>query len=209
MKVDRPKLIWIPEEVNVNKVEEEQYKNFLLGLEAGEFSGEISYIRGKKSRLLNEITDLAESLKLQKKKIVPPKLSVLLDTHYVDQISVLDLYRRLIEEKVQPFLNPQESDPVKTIQSLEERITQVENLIFYFGEVSEQWIKERFIAARQYIANSKLRPKRFLLFLMPPEKDPAEVAQEFSMSKADIFDNSNSAELQVSILRGLLQRIKG
>ena len=209
LEIDKPKLIWIPEEIKISEVEEEQYKNFLLTLETGEtFSEKTSYIRGKKSRLLQEILDLAEVLKKRQDQTAPESLSVLLDAHYVDQYSAYDLCKNLVEEQIHPFLNPQEIDPRTNMQFLEDRIRSVKKLVFFYGKVSGQWIEERFIAAKQYILDSEYPIKDFLLFLMPPVKNPDEISLQFGVPKIDVIDNSASSQLQISALKQLLERIK-
>jgi hypothetical protein len=73
------------------------------------------FVRGSKSTLAQEIIDFAEHLKTQQsqKKAETGKLSVLLDTHFNDQLYALDLSRILLENKIQPFINPQEDDPTQ------------------------------------------------------------------------------------------------
>ena len=207
--VDKPKLIWVPEEVDISEVEEEKYKSFLMTLETGEtLSEKASYIRGKKSRLLQEIIDLAVVLENRERQVMPASLSVLLDAHYVDQYAAYDLCKNLVEEQVHPFLNPQEIEPRTNIQFLEERIRSVQNLVFFYGKVSGKWIEERFIAARQYILDSKYPIKDFLFFLMPPVKDPGEISLQFGIPQSNVIDNSASAQLQIKTLKQLLERIK-
>lgn len=210
LQVDNPKLIWVPEETDFNSVEDETYKDFLIELDTGgSFSDDTSYIRGKKSTLVKEIMDLAEMLKdRQKQSVAVDKLAVLLDTHRVDQLTVQDLYKNLVVEHIKPLLNPEEGDPLKNIQALEETIRQVRKLVFYYGEVSEQWIKERFNAARQFLARPRFPEKEFLVFLMPPLKNPDAVAKDFQIPPTDVFDNSTSAQLQLNIFRKFLERIK-
>jgi hypothetical protein len=209
LQTDKPKLIWVPEEIDINEVEEEKYRNFLLTLETGEILSEkTSYIRGKKSRLLQEIVDRAAALEEFEKQAMPEALSVLLDAHYVDQFDAYDLCKNLVAKEVHPFLNPQEIDPRTNIQYLEDRIRNVKKLVFFYGKVSGKWIEERFNAARQYILDSKYPLKDFLFFLMPPVKDPDKIALQFSISKDNVIDNSASTQLQIDALKQLLDRLK-
>jgi len=84
----KSQLVWVPAETDIEVVEEENYKLFLQGLEKGKASEKsYEYIRGTKSTLAQEITDFAEQVKLQQQKqAVKEKVSVLLDTHFNDQI---------------------------------------------------------------------------------------------------------------------------
>lgn len=206
---NKPKLIWIPDDVNINSIEEEKYRDFLSELDSGKKnSGDISYIRGKKSRLFQEIIDRAESLKEKRKQVVPDPYSVLLDTRYDDPMFVMDLWTNLSNQKVRTFLYPQKGDPKTTIQFLKDCISQVKNLVFCYNQNSKEWVKERFIAARQFIIENDFPVKKLLFFLLPPKESPGEISVEFGIPEIDIIDNSFSSQLHNQALQKLLERIK-
>ena len=151
----KQQLIWVPKEMDINLIGEAPYKTFMQGLDSGkQVPNKIEYIRGTKSELTQQIKDLAEQLKKQLAQPPEGKLSVLLDTHYNDQMYALELSKSLLENQIQPFINPQDDDPRKNINILEDRISQVNKLVFFYGNVAAEWVSERMKAALQLILSN-------------------------------------------------------
>lgn len=209
MQVSKPKIIWVPEELNIGAVTDNVHKAFLNELEKGErFSEDISYIRGKKSRLTQEIVDFAEEIKERKLEAISEAYSALLDIHFADTSFIMRLLANFYEEKIKTFLNPQEGNPNLNIQLLKNGLRQVKNLVFFYSQNSRDWVEERFVAAKQYMLDSKSARKKFLFFLLPPREDPAKIATVFGVPKINVIDNSFSPQLQNEALHHLLTRIK-
>jgi TIR domain len=209
LKIERPKLIWVPEELNIATIEEQRYREFLQDLDSGKNITEgMSYIRGKKSRLKQQIVDLAESLKEKRLQKEPAGYSALLDIHYEDTFFINNLLGSFFKEDIQTFLNPQQGDPLINIQTLKDCIMKVKNLVFFYSQHSRDWVRERFIAARQYIIDSNFPVKGFLFFLLPPQEQPDKIAMEFHVPVNDVIDNSFSPELQSQAMQQLVERIK-
>ena len=207
----KSQLIWVPAEMSITEIEEEKYKSFLHNLEDGKASVKnFEYIRGAKSTLSQEITDLAEQIKLQQQKgTAKEKISVLLDTHFNDQIYALDLSKTLLENQIQPFINPQEDDPRTNINILAERIRQVSKLIFFYGQVSRDWVLERMSAALQLIITNNYPVDDFFIYLAPPHKDPNDISLRQRFLKVSVVDSSNNARLDDISLQQFLKNLKG
>jgi TIR domain len=206
----KSKLIWVPAELDLASVEEEKYKLFLEGLEQGKQSVKTyEYIRGIKSTVTQEIIDFAGQLRLQQQQQpAKEKISVLLDTHYNDQLYALDLSRTLLENEIQPFINPQEDDPRKNINILSDRIRQVNKLIFFYGKVSKDWVLERMSAALQLIVTNNFPIEDFYIFLAPPHKDPNEIFLKQRFLKINVLDNSDKPGIDSILLQQLLKNLK-
>jgi len=204
----KQQLIWVPKEMDINLIEEENYKTFMQGLTSGkQVSNKIEYIRGTKSELTQQIKNLAEQLK---KQILPQptgKLSVLLDTHYNDQMYALELSKSLLENQIQPFINPQDDDPRKNINILEDRISQVNKLVFFYGNVAAEWVSERMKAALQLIKSNQYPSKEFIVFMLPPHKDPNDKIVEQGF-KVNVVNNSDTLQLDFNALELLLKSLK-
>lgn len=206
---DKPQLIWLPEELKIDTVEDEEYKAFLQDIDKGiKSSKNIKYIRGIKSELPQQIGDLAKSI--QQRWAQPPKgkVSVLLDTHYNDQVYALELSRKLLENEIQPFINPQEDDPQKNINILSDRISQVTKLIFFYGKVSKDWVEERMKAALQFIASNHYPIKDFFVFMVPPHKEANEISLKQQLIKINIVNNSDTLQLDFNTLQQFFTSIK-
>jgi hypothetical protein len=210
LQSSKPQLIWIPEKINIEAVKEEQYKTFMQGLETGKQSSKkIEYIRGPKSTLTRQIKEFAEQLK--KQQLIPPpggKVAVLLDTHYNDQLYALELSKSLLENQIQPFINPQDDDPQKNIKNLEDRISQVRTLVFFYGKVAGDWVSERMKAARQLIVINDYPIKEFFVCMLPPHKDPDDKSLIQQFFKVNVVDNSDTGQLVADTLEYLLKGIK-
>jgi hypothetical protein len=207
----KSQMIWVPAETDIALIEEENYKTFLQRLEQGKSAGKsFEYIRGSKSTLSQEIADLAKQVKLlQQKQTAKEKISVLLDTHFNDQIYALDLSKTLLQNQIQPFINPQEDDPRKNLNILAERVRQVSKLIFFYGQVSKDWVMERMSAALQLIITNNYAIDDFYIYMAPPHKEPNEISLRQRFLKVSVIDSSNNAQLDNISLQQFVRNLKG
>jgi hypothetical protein len=212
LQIAKPKLIWVPAEVDVSIIEDEKYKLFLQKLEEGKQTyRSLEYIRGEKSTLTRQIADFAEQLKLQqqqRRQAAKGKIAVLLDTHFNDQAYAWDLGKTLWENEIQPFINPQEDDPRENIDMLADRISQVNKLIFLYGKVSKDWVLERMIAALQLIITNNLPVDAFFIFLVPPHKEPDDISLKQELLKVNVINNSDNTYISTDTLQQLLRNLK-
>ena len=195
LKSGKSQMIWVPAEIDFANIEDEKYKLFLQGLETGKTSSEgYEFVRGSKSTLAKEIIDFAEQVKAQQmqKKAVKGKVSVLLDTHFSDQQYAFDLSKTLFENRIQPFINPQEDDPRKNINLMGERLSQVNKLIFLYGSVSKEWVLERMSAALQLIITKNYPIEDFFIYMAPPHKEAGSITLNQRFLKVNVIDSSNN-----------------
>jgi hypothetical protein len=212
LTTEKPKLIWMPDEINIDDVEEDNYKLFLESLEDGKkANGKYEFIKGARSSVSQYILDMAEQMKvqLQTKAASAARLAVLLDTHYNDQLYAMDIGKTLLENDIQPFINPQEDDPRKNINILEDRISQVSKLIFFYGRVSRDWVLERMSAALQLIVTHNFPVEGFLVYMVPPHKDPNDISLRQRFLKVNVIDNSDAPHINRESFALLLKELKG
>jgi hypothetical protein len=191
----KAQMIWVPAELDFENIEDEKYKTFLQDLETGKTASKgYEFVRGSKSTLAQEIIDYANQLKAQLmvKKANTGKLSVLLDTHFNDQLYALELSKMLLENQIQPFINPQEDDPRKNINLLGDRISQVRKLIFLYGSVSREWVLERMSAALQLIITNNYPIEDFFIYMAPPHKEAVGITFNQRFLKVNVIDSSNN-----------------
>lgn len=207
----KSQMIWVPAEIDFSSIEDEKYKLFLQGLESGKAASKnYEFVRGSKSTLAKEIADFAEQVKVQQmqKKDEKGKVSVLLDTHFSDQLYALDLSRALLENKIQPFINPQEDDPRKNINLMGERLSQVNKLIFLYGSVSKEWVLERMSAALQLIITNNYPIEDFFIYMAPPHKESDEISLNQRFLKVNVINSSNNQVLDKATLDQFLTDLK-
>jgi hypothetical protein len=153
--------------------------------------------------------DLAEQIKLQQQpQKSGDKIAVLLDTHYNDQMYAFDLSKSLLENEIQPFINPQEDDPRKNINMLGERISQVRKLVFFYGKVSRDWVLERMSAALQLIVTNNYPVEEFFVLMVPPHKDPNDLALKQRFLKVNVVDNSNYNQFNTDVFQKFVKNLK-
>lgn len=209
LKGSKASLVWTPADMALDDVEEEAYKRFLQNLESGKQAAKnYDYIRGIKGELPQQITTLAERLKAQQK---PPqkagKLAVLLDVHVEDQKYAWKLGSTLWEHEIEPILNPQEDSPVETNSLLSERIGQANKLVFFYGKVQWTWVQRRITAAMKLIINNNYPADEFFVFLVPPHKNPADIAFGKSYLRLNVINNSDFADINQDSLQQFLQTV--
>ena len=192
----KPKLIWVPSNLNIETVEQEKYRSFLRNLENGEMeTPDYKYIRSTKSELAQQVIDMAKDLYTRWSGIQDGKLSVLIDTHINDQIYAFELGKGLLEHEIQPYINPQEGDPQKNVSILEDRIGQVSKLIFFYGKISRDWVIERMKAAVQLVVAKKYPIKEFFVLMLPPHKDPDTITLDQSAVTIKIINYSDAPQI--------------
>ncbi len=211
LQSEKPQMIWVPSETDFSTVEETEYKRFLQGLETGKgISKAYEFIRGSKSLIAKQISDFAEQIKLMEveKPQEGERLSVLLDTHLNDQTYAFDLGKALLENNIQPFINPQEDDPRKNIELLGNRIGQVKKMIFLYGKVSKEWVLERMSAALQLIITRNYPIEDFVIYMAPPQKENDDISINQKFLKINIVDNSNHQILDRAGIDKFLNALK-
>lgn len=207
----KSQMIWVPSELDFENIEDEKYKLFLQDLENGKASSKgYEFVRGSKSTLAQEIIDFAEQIKAQqsKKSSSQERLSVLLDTHFNDQMYALDLSKTLLENQIQPFINPQEDDPRKNMNLLNDRISQVRKLIFLYGNVSREWVLERVSAALQLIITNNYPIEDFFIYMAPPYKEASDISIKQKFLKVNIIDSSKNQTIEKGVLDRFLSDLK-
>ena len=207
----KPQMIWMPAETDIAAVEEDKYKRFLQGIETGKAGTKTyEFVRGAKSTLAQDIIDFAEQVKARHKQptVETGKISVLLDTHFSDQLYALDLSRALLENQVQPFINPQEDDPRKNINLMGDRLSQVKKLIFLYGSVSKDWVLERMSAALQLIITNNYPIEDFIIYMAPPHKESGDIGLNQRFLKVIVINRSDSTSMNKDQLQHFIQSIK-
>lgn len=215
LESEKPQLIWMPAETNIEIIEEEQYKTFMQSLEGGQpLKKKIDFVRGAKSELTQQIIDLVEQLKKEQEQAAmahetaAATLSVLLDTHLSDQLYAWKVGESLLENGIQPYINPVEDNPVRNANAWEDRISQVSKMVFFYGKVTWDWVRARMNAALQSIVTNDYAVEEFIVFMVPPHKDPGDITIKQRVLKLNVVNNSDTPQLNTLALQQFIQNIK-
>ena len=187
------KLIWVPGQLNLHDIEEEPYKRFLSDLDSGnKTANKLDFVRGAKSELITQVKDIITRIIREAAPLpIAGQLSVLLDTHIKDQLFALELSKTMVDKNIQPYINPQDDDPHKNINMLEDRISLVSKLIFFYGKVSKEWVIERMNAALQIIVEHNYAVDDFIVIMLPPHKDSNDFVLRQRFLKVNVFNYSD------------------
>lgn len=204
------KLIWIPGQLNLNDIEEEPYKHFLSDLDSGTKNApKLDFVRGVKSELTTQVKDIITRIIKETAPVpIEGQLSVLLDTHIKDQLFAFEFGKFMLDKNIQPYINPQDDDPHKNISMLEDRISLVRKLIFFYGKVSKDWVIERMNAALQVIVEHNYFVDDFIVVMLPPHKDNSEFVLRQRFVKVNVFDYSDQPITEGGRLDDFFNKLK-
>ncbi len=210
LSLDAAPLIWIPKGIGPEQVADEQqeHRDFLDRLENGvRDQGAFDFVRGTSAELAPQII---EKLKQRQASAEADAVTqaVLVDTHLKDQLFAFELSRFLLENKIQPYINPQEDDPTKNTDLLEARLNEVSMLMILYGSVNENWVRQRLGAALQLKMVNNLPIQSFCIVSVPPEKKVKAIDFNFGMDWIWLVDNSGSTTLDPAALAPVLQSLR-
>ncbi|NIO87400.1 MAG: hypothetical protein GTN53_42775, partial [Candidatus Aminicenantes bacterium] len=108
---ETPQIIWVPEQLKIDKIEDEAHKNFLYNLKTEERKKDTyDFIQGPETSITRDLLEKISLLKTPPKR-APLEYSVLLDTHLKDQMCAFRLGQYLIDKGIQPFINQENGGP--------------------------------------------------------------------------------------------------
>lgn len=187
-------IIWAPQSLDIQTVEDTEYKSFLDQVENGaRGQSKYSFIRESPSSIAREILERIEDMKAAAQTAQVPS-AALVDTHFKDQLHALDLIRFLSDKNIQPFINPEEDDPRKNMRILEERLKQVTKLIIIFGTVTEEWVRARLAAAVQIAITERCPLKACGIYFAGTRKKGADGGFNLGFLPVYTFDSSDLSD---------------
>jgi hypothetical protein len=202
-------IIWVPRDLDLSTIEEETHKAFLHQLENGpRRDARYDFVRSTKADLLPQILEKLTQLQTAQTVNSATPSAVLLDSHIKDLAPAAELSNYLVENQITAYLNPQEDDPNKNMDILEDRLGRVNTLMILFGNVSADWVRQRLGAALQLTVIRMLSIKAFCIVAVPPEKKSQELDFHVGQIPITTIDNSRGG-LDPSLLTPVLEGLQG
>ena len=190
----RAQLIWAPQSLELELVEDEAYRQFLDRLENGpREQTRYSFIRESPSAIAREVLARLDQLR-QAARAPRAPAAALLNTHLKDQLHALDLSRFLLEQNVQPYINPEADDPSQNVKILEERLKQVSRLIIVFGNVAEEWVRARLGEAVKIAITEDCPLKACGIYFAPPRRKASDGKFNLGFLPVYQFDSQDIAD---------------
>jgi len=178
LKHAKSQFIWVPNTLELETVEDTNYKAFIDELQNGNRgASNYSFIKGSASSLSREVSQMLDRPPVGAQNGKPGgSTAALVDTHLKDQLHAYALGQFLIGKCIQPYINPEEDDPSKNMKVLEERLKQVNKLIVIFGDVGEQWVRARLAVAMQIAITARVQLKACGVYFAPPrQRGPSNI----------------------------------
>jgi len=172
----KSQLIWVPQPLNqeaVGKIADKTQRDLLDRLENGKRDRtNYRFVRESPSEIANLVIARLEEIRRERER-KDLALAALINTHLKDQFHAWEIGKALSENKVQPLINPPVDDPTLSANVLEALLKQASKLIVIFGQVTEDWVRERLGAALNVAATTPDCPLRGLAvcFVPPRRKD--------------------------------------
>jgi hypothetical protein len=191
LKHARSQVIWVPQGLDIKTVEVASYQTFVDGLENGSREkAAYRFLREVPGVITHEILEQIEQLRAP--VTVSSSSGVLLNTHFKDQPYTYDLTRFFHDRGVKYMICPELDDPRSNMKVFVEMLKQTATLIIVFGEVAEEWVRERLAAALQTVITEQCPLKSLGIYLAPPKKKDAGLHFNQGFFRVHMMDNSES-----------------
>jgi hypothetical protein len=192
----KSQLIWVPQSLDIQSIEDEAHRDFLDRLENGKrnLTG-YKFIREPQTAITREIINRLDELK-QESAAKSDDSAVLLETHLKDQLHAFDLGRTLTELKIRLHLHSEGDEPGGSVRAFEESLRKVNRLIIVFGSVDEYWVRERLGDAVKFAVTARHPLKSCSVYFAPPRNKSDN--GEFKLPPLPVyeFDSRDLADTQ-------------
>ena len=109
------------------------------------------------------------------------------------------------KKNVQPFINPEEDDPKRNIQILQERLRQVKAMAILFGQVNVEWVRARLAEAVKIVICENYPVESFHIILAPSSQSQEGAHFAFPLQNLDVIDSRTG--LNPEVLHPLFNRL--
>jgi len=199
-------LVWIHEDVDTERIDDEQQKLLIEELENTEKEN-YDFQKGIYiDEVLETITDSLNGSVTTEEDIpshtIPPLTNVLLDTNKIDSDFVLDIQRSLLDKNILPLVNQVVEGPKNRIDAIENLLQLAHAVVIIYGKAEEIWVHSRVILAMNLSVSRKVRIRTICIYLAaPPKKDSISKTfeQDYPLLKLHSLDNQrgfNSGSLE-------------
>jgi len=195
----KSQLIWVPQSLDIQTIEDEAHRDFLDRLEKGkrDLTG-YRFIREPQSEIALQIVCRLEELE-QESAAKDDASAVLLETHLKDQLHAFDLGRTLTELRIRLHLHSEGNEPGGSVRAFEESLRKVDRLIIVFGSVAEDWVRERLGDAVKFAITARHPLKSCSVYFAPPRNKSDNGKFKLPLLPVYEFDSRDLADPQTFI----------
>ena len=204
---DSESLIWVPDTLKDETIEDKAQATWLKELETGpRKSTGFHFIRSSEQEFIEQVKQ-----KLSQQNSPTNNISLdtrfLIDTHQKDQFYAYQVASILSEKGLDVNFNKVLDDPVKNLENFQLKIEGVHNLIIMFGSVAPAWLKGRIqeavkVVTEQFSTGTPLLEDIWVCLL--PSSPGEQAIPQIPLIKISCLDISNSKTIEASIIDRLL-----
>lgn len=211
MQKPHSSIIWIPDHLHKDDMEDEQQAQWLHELEHDQRQQHhFQFVRSNRQSLIDQIKQIIEQQLAQNQQAkTDDELRFLIDTHVKDQMSAFELAAKLSGKQIKVGFNQETDDPVQSLENFENAVKEVQNLIIMFGEVAPNWLQGRIQTALKVIANQwheSVALQNIWVCLLPASRNTQTSNNFPPILNIQYLDNSGSSSIDETIIETLLQQ---
>jgi len=196
--IARPQLIWLPDNLEVDKVEHERHKQFLLNLESGKYPPTAHLVKSSRAELAQVALDAVAQIR-QEAQPQSAGATALLDYRPQDRYEAHRLEDFLYQRGVQPLTRQEVAEPKRAMAILQELIREANRLIIVYSDSDggRDWVNYR---AGQLLAlaniNNCLLEACGIYFVQPRAKNGNETFRLYTNVPVREFDSHDISNPQ-------------
>ena len=205
-------LIWMPEALNIESIEDQIYQDFMKTLDKLPAPNkDIELIRGNRDAIVTGVVEKIRKMKQASSK--PPakqQAAVLLDIQEKDNICAYELVNYLSPLNITILMNPAHEKPKDNFDPLENYLQSVNSLMIVCGKVNNETIISRIMILMKMIYETKADIKTQAVFLAPPKKpDEIQALKQMipSFLNMQLLDNSDTPQPKPEVLTPFVECI--
>ena len=202
-------LVWVPDSLRTEAVEDDAHRAWLQDLQDGARSGaSYEFVRATPRALLDLISQKLQAL--EQRSVQPQQaLSFLIDTHQIDQRYAYRLADLLADKGADVDFNKESQDPTQSLTNFEQAVRRARNLIILFGQVASGWLHGRIKTAVRVLWEQLASEPMFTLenvwVLLLPGSDGSTAIPRFPpLIKVSVLDNSRSETIDLDVVAQML-----
>ena len=212
-KRNQRSLIWVPETLNAEDIEEPEQALWLNDIENSQReSTGFHFVRSTRQKFIDQVNqELDALLEQHTSETIPSRF--LIDTHQKDQRHAFQLAGILEDRGIEVAFNQELSDPIKSLESFERTVLDVKHLIIMFGRVAPQWVGGRIRTAFKVLAEQMQHTDPNLegmwVYMLPSCPGEQTIPKVPRLIKLTCLDNSKHDAIDENVIQELFNKPMG
>ena len=201
-------LIWVPDSLNKEDIEEQAQANWLDELENGQRQASgFHFVRSTRQAFIGQVNQvLDELLGQQAVKVSPSRF--LIDTHQKDQRLAYKVAGILANHEIDVEFNKESSNPEKSQENFEQSVREAKHLIIMFGQVTPKWVAGRIHTALKVFVEQMQHTDPILegiwIYMLPCCPGEKTLPRVPPLIKLNCLDNSTQDDIDETVIQTLL-----